>query len=612
MRAVTAKPKAAPETSPRSARSLGRTHASDPGHRKAPALTLTPGNDASAATPSTWLPTMTETPSDAYFVRRLRGPSPAAAPQSAPQSAPVARFRVGAENDASEREAHAAAASFAPGPSGPAAPPVTGPAAARSGRLGRAIGSAGTPLDAGLRTQMEGHFGADLGHVRVHTGPTASGLARSIDARAFTHDADIVFGSGYQAGANAVTAHELAHVVQQTAPSGLPNRLGLSPRDGAGLLQRDRGLSSLLPAGGMDVDLRTVDGSAATPPTRSGMDATIGFIPAKGAPNSNVIAFTQIARIVNLAGGDINPGTLPADRAPRGPLNSPIASNVPGVRTEDDARRGVEGGFSVDVVHRDPSTGATVPQGGALAPRYPTGPGRAAVVPGFKRSDNPADIRSTTMFDGPGATGGDMDFSFESVVLGEDTGITYGSVGWGFGLRAGHVVVERLDPPTAGASPTFAEALERHRDFYVHEPVTFYFAFDDAALDPAEEGKIGSFTDYLTRNPDIHMDVTGFADIAGGASAYNLDLSLRRADAVKAALIARGIPEEAIGAPAVTTAHVGPIAIGRGASTDATLNAGTGDQGGSAAVGADQSREANRWANRRVVLTFRRATPASP
>jgi outer membrane protein OmpA-like peptidoglycan-associated protein len=185
-------------------------------------------------------------------------------------------------------------------------------------------------------------------------------------------------------------------------------------------------------------------------------------------------------------------------------------------------------------------------------------------------------------------------------------------VGWGFGLRAGHVVAERLDPATAGTSATFQEALERHRDFYVHEPVTFYFAFNSATLDPAEAGKIGAFTAYLTRNPDIHIDVDGFADIAGGDSAYNRDLSLRRSEAVKAALIASGIPEEAIGGPAVATAHVSPITAGRGASTEATKNAGTGDQGGDPAVGADQRREANRWANRRVVLTFRRATPANP
>jgi len=80
----------------------------------------------------------------------------------------------------------------------------------------------------------------------------------------------------------------------------------------------------------------------------------------------------------------------------------------------------------------------------------------------------------------------------------------------------------------------------------------------------------------------------------GGASQNNGDLSLRRAHAVEAALLAKGIG----------AARINGIIIGHGASTAATADAGTGDEGGDAAVGADQSREANRWANRRVILTF--------
>ena len=64
-----------------------------------------------------------------------------------------------------------------------------------------------------------------------------------------------------------------------------------------------------------------------------------------------------------------------------------------------------------------------------------------------------------------------------------------------------------------------------------------------------------------------------------------------------AAVVARGIAPTRITAVTVGGA-------GRGISTTATTDAGTGDQGGSAAIGADQTREANRWANRRVVITF--------
>ncbi len=523
--------------------------------------------------------------------------------------API-RFTVAARNDASEHEAGRAAASFPHGGKrDQVAPLASGVPTPRT--LANAIGESGAPLDRTLRADMERHFGVFLGDVRVHTGTRAGELAQSLGADAFTHGHDIVFGEGNRPGADALTAHELAHVIQQTGGlAGAATGPRPSSRSEPSLLQCSFAASYAVPTGVFEVDLQTQNGGAATPPGKSGLSGTIRFVPGQRAPNSNVIAFTQIARVVDTAGADVQPSTMPPLQAPRGALGSP------GLRTAADPLRGVEGGFFTDVQHRPlVPPGAPVPaavaQGSALSPRYDWGPGGAIQTPGFKRSDDPADIRSAEMFDFPGSTGSEMDFSLESVALGEDTMVTYGAVNWGFGIRAGTVSGEYLDVEV-GHSATFDEALERHRDFYVHEPVTFYFDFNSAVLSPSEEAKIGTFTAYLARNPDIHMDIEGFADIMGGDSPYNRDLSLRRAEAVKNALIARGIPEEDIGGPAPATAHVGPLTLGRGASIEATTNAGTGDQGGDAAVGADQQREANRWANRRAVLTFRRATPAAP
>jgi hypothetical protein len=65
-------------------------------------------------------------------------------------------------------------------------------------------------------------MGADLSDVRVHTGTEAAMLARSVQATAFTHGADIYFGErSYSPGTVAgqrLLAHELAHT-QQTGGS---------------------------------------------------------------------------------------------------------------------------------------------------------------------------------------------------------------------------------------------------------------------------------------------------------------------------------------------------------------------------------------------------------
>ena len=138
-------------------------------------------------------------------------------------------------------------------------------------------------------------------------------------------------------------------------------------------------------------------------------------------------------------------------------------------------------------------------------------------VPGYNRSDDPADIRTASMYDFPGTSSPTdvITWTFESAAIGEDTMVTYGAVNWGFTVDAGHVTNEHLQVE-AGTSATFDEALERHRDFYVHEPVTFYFDFDDDALNATEESKIDSFLAYLTRNPDVGASPGGFARPGGG------------------------------------------------------------------------------------------------
>jgi hypothetical protein len=83
--------------------------------------------------------------------------------------------------------------------------------------------SPGAPLDVGTRAFMEARFGYDFGQVRVHTNAKAAESAQAVSALAYTVGNDVVFGAGQDATATTsgrkLLAHELIHVVQQSAPS---------------------------------------------------------------------------------------------------------------------------------------------------------------------------------------------------------------------------------------------------------------------------------------------------------------------------------------------------------------------------------------------------------
>lgn len=89
------------------------------------------------------------------------------------------------------------------------------------------LGGGGRPLDPGIRGFMEPRFGRDFSHVRVHTGAEAARSAAAIQAHAYTAGRDIVFAAGQYDGTSntgrRLIAHELAHVVQQSA--GAPTRI---------------------------------------------------------------------------------------------------------------------------------------------------------------------------------------------------------------------------------------------------------------------------------------------------------------------------------------------------------------------------------------------------
>jgi hypothetical protein len=88
----------------------------------------------------------------------------------------------------------------------------------------------GSPLPEEVRTFMEPRFGADFSQVRVHTGSESVQMNRDLNAQAFTHKQDVYFGAGKAPGKDALTAHELTHVVQQTGAVQTKNKPNLQQK----------------------------------------------------------------------------------------------------------------------------------------------------------------------------------------------------------------------------------------------------------------------------------------------------------------------------------------------------------------------------------------------
>jgi hypothetical protein len=104
----------------------------------------------------------------------------------------------------------------------------------------------GSPLPNDVRSFMEPRFGFDFSQVRIHTDLDAMRMSRKLNAQAFTEHQHIYYGAGRSPGTNALTAHELTHVVQQAG--------GRTPADAAA--DRLQGHPAHLPGIQRDLEVR--------------------------------------------------------------------------------------------------------------------------------------------------------------------------------------------------------------------------------------------------------------------------------------------------------------------------------------------------------------------
>lgn len=132
-------------------------------------------------------------------------------------------------------------------------------------------------------------------------------------------------------------------------------------------------------------------------------------------------------------------------------------------------------------------------------------------------------------------------------VIGGDTESTLLGAGIGavLGGLAGHQIGAYMDRQEQALREAMASSeavnIERTRDVLT---ATFksdvFFDFDSAALKPGAYSEISRVANVLNQYPRTTIRVEGHTD-ATGPAAYNMELSRRRAEAVRNALLQRGV-----------------------------------------------------------------------
>jgi outer membrane protein OmpA-like peptidoglycan-associated protein len=98
--------------------------------------------------------------------------------------------------------------------------------------------------------------------------------------------------------------------------------------------------------------------------------------------------------------------------------------------------------------------------------------------------------------------------------------------------------VVRIDLPVADSGKVLERELRDDRRSVVYG---IYFDFNSATLRPQSEPVLREIVQVMQREPTWSLRIEGHTDSVGGFAAGNKLLSTQRADAVKAALVQRGV-----------------------------------------------------------------------
>ncbi len=123
------------------------------------------------------------------------------------------------------------------------------------------------------------------------------------------------------------------------------------------------------------------------------------------------------------------------------------------------------------------------------------------------------------------------------------------AIGAGAGLLAGGLAGDQIgkymDKQEAEMRQALAEvesaSIQREQDILaITFKSDFSFDFDSAIIKPGAEDEIARVAAVLIKYPQTNISIEGYTD-SKGAEEYNMNLSTRRAEAVKASLIGRGL-----------------------------------------------------------------------
>lgn len=166
--------------------------------------------------------------------------------------------------------------------------------------------------------------------------------------------------------------------------------------------------------------------------------------------------------------------------------------------------------------------------------------GRGSVSPGGLAGDYIGGKASVTLGVGPAMQAGlgGAGNGFELVPFGLG-----GQIGGGLTAGIGYLQISFV-PPAAAAAPPPPPPPPPAAAPVVHNFIVF-FDFDKATLTEAARSVVVSAAAVAKENQSARLQVNGYTDTSGTRE-YNLALSRRRAEAVRAELIANGVAESRI------------------------------------------------------------------